>query len=657
MVVTTALVSMSVLLYLDLRIRTEGLDIELQAADAFARDALSRRCPGAPGRRATARGSGGRRRSCVALLGAVGRCRSVAGAAGAVADVGRVPSGRSADSLPVPDAGPGDQQPEGRRDPRPQRVPAGRARALRSGRRAGSSDGLGHAALGAVRRRGRLGAWPGSSWPPRSALVVAGRRPGRPHRAGRPDPTRDRRCRSRCDGRRSSGAARPRQFEARGEWKAALRCRYRALVADLVARKVVRDLAGRTTGRVPRRRGRGPARRRPPSSAARPSCSSGPGTATARPGPRRTRRFRELADRRGRPGRRARTPSRRSTRRPRRRARRRPAGSAESGRRPVRCRGRRSWLWALIVGGLVVVALVAGGPTAAGRPLDPASTDGNGTKALVDAARRVRGRRRRSATRRPTPSTDVAVLLSDSTSQDMTDELERWVDAGGTLVVADPRSSFARRRRPRTATLRRDRPSTSSAATARSTRWTAIDRSTAGRRRAATTSPEPAESCFARRPSGAFVVDTPTGDGHIVSVGSAGTFTNELLGSDDNAALAVALMAPREGTTVAVLYGMTPGRRPGARASASWCRPACAWRSLQLVVAFVLYAWWRGRRLGQPVREPQPVQIAGSELVGAVGNLHAADPRPRSGGPAAASRPAPPAGRAPRPAAAAPTPT
>jgi hypothetical protein len=36
MVVTTALVSMSVLLYLDLRIRTEGLDIELEATDAFA---------------------------------------------------------------------------------------------------------------------------------------------------------------------------------------------------------------------------------------------------------------------------------------------------------------------------------------------------------------------------------------------------------------------------------------------------------------------------------------------------------------------------------------------------------------------------------------------------------------------------------------------
>lgn len=37
MIVTTALVSVSVLMYVDLRIRTEGLDIELHATDAFAR--------------------------------------------------------------------------------------------------------------------------------------------------------------------------------------------------------------------------------------------------------------------------------------------------------------------------------------------------------------------------------------------------------------------------------------------------------------------------------------------------------------------------------------------------------------------------------------------------------------------------------------------
>ena len=37
MIVTTALVSVSVLMYIDLRIRTEGLDIELGVTDAFAR--------------------------------------------------------------------------------------------------------------------------------------------------------------------------------------------------------------------------------------------------------------------------------------------------------------------------------------------------------------------------------------------------------------------------------------------------------------------------------------------------------------------------------------------------------------------------------------------------------------------------------------------
>ena len=36
--------------------------------------------------------------------------------------------------------------------------------------------------------------------------------------------------------------------EARGEWKDGLRCRYRGLIADLVTRRVVRDLPGRTTG-------------------------------------------------------------------------------------------------------------------------------------------------------------------------------------------------------------------------------------------------------------------------------------------------------------------------------------------------------------------------------------------------------------------------
>jgi hypothetical protein len=42
---------------------------------------------------------------------------------------------------------------------------------------------------------------------------------------------------------------------------------------------------------------------------------------------------------------------------------------------------------------------------------------------------------------------------------------------------------------------------------------------------------------------------------------------------------------------------------------------------VQLVAAFGLYVWWRARRLGRPVAERRPVDIAGSELVVAVGDL------------------------------------
>jgi hypothetical protein len=49
---------------------------------------------------------------------------------------------------------------------------------------------------------------------------------------------------------------------------------------------------------------------------------------------------------------------------------------------------------------------------------------------------------------------------------------------------------------------------------------------------------------------------------------------------------------------------------------------------LQLFVAFVVYALYRARRLGPPILEPQPVEIDGSELVVAVGQLLQQSARP-----------------------------
>jgi len=83
--------------------------------------------------------------------------------------------------------------------------------------------------------------------------------------------------------------------------------------------------------------------------------------------------------------------------------------------------------------------------------------------------------------------------------------------------------------------------------------------------------------------------------------------------------LLASLLVPAEGTTVQVLQPPLPGG--GTAGLGDLIAPRVRLALWQLVVAFVLLALWRARRLGRPVAEPQPVQLPGAELVVAVGNL------------------------------------
>src|SRR5205807_3951525 len=112
----------------------------------------------------------------------------------------------------------------------------------------------------------------------------------------------------------------------------------------------------------------------------------------------------------------------------------------------------------------------------------------------------------------------------------------------------------------------------------------------------------------------AWLVTRAEGRGDIVALGGLAPFTNERLGGADNGILAVTLLGPGRQARVTVLYG---GRRTLYGLVGTNVKLAL----VQLLVAFVLLALWRARRLGRPVLELQPVVIPGYELVTAVGNL------------------------------------
>jgi len=274
----------------------------------------------------------------------------------------------------------------------------------------------------------------------------------------------------------------------------------------------------------------------------------------------------------------------------------------------------------LIAVAVVLLGLASRNGRTDGEPLDPRSTGPLGAKGLVLLLERF-GADVRIGGGLPADGA-VAVLLQDALNENETDRLEAWVEDGGTLVVADPLSSFSPTRAripsgifdpegagddpqdglepecdlPALAAVRR------------------IEVATAAGLRVA----RDAVGCFPTA-GGAFLVARPSGEGTVVALGGGGPLVNEQLDRADNAVLAVSLMAPRpEGRVVIVEPSALGGGQQGLTELVSSRVKDGLW---QLLVAFVLFALWRARRLGRPVDESQPVQIAGSELVVAVGNL------------------------------------
>jgi len=145
-------------------------------------------------------------------------------------------------------------------------------------------------------------------------------------------------------------------------------------------------------------------------------------------------------------------------------------------------------------------------------------------------------------------------------------------------------------------------------------------------------------SCFGNGDA-AQVSRRTVGTGSQVTLGGPEMFANARLWPDkesggeplDNAVVALRLLGPTpDGVTDGVRVTFvraepSPGAiSDGGNGTSNPLRLLPTGVQLALgvaVLAFVLYAWSRARRLGRPVREHVPVAVAGSELTAAVGDL------------------------------------
>jgi len=282
----------------------------------------------------------------------------------------------------------------------------------------------------------------------------------------------------------------------------------------------------------------------------------------------------------------------------------------------------------LVVAAFGIAALIGPDPVH-GPPLDPSSTAPDGAKAVVETLAAL-GADVSIGPGAPDASRSTALVLDDTLLDADRKATSRWIAAGGTLVVADPYSPLnpaelggLRSPGPVVPSLERGcavgalrdvrRVDTGDVTLLRAPPGSTACFATAGPRQPAPPGRSSSVGTYA------WMVIVAEGRGTVVALGGPGAFTNARLGHDDNAVLAAALLAPRPGERVEVI-----GPRPagtGTKTLTDLVAPRVRLALAQLAVAFVVVVAWRSRRLGRPVIERQPVELAGSELVVAVGHL------------------------------------
>jgi hypothetical protein len=284
---------------------------------------------------------------------------------------------------------------------------------------------------------------------------------------------------------------------------------------------------------------------------------------------------------------------------------------------------------AVVAIAIAMMLLLRARPTT--QPFDPRSGAADGTRGLVVLLERYGADVQISRSVPPSGTDRRLLVIQDRLTDLQRASLQVVAEAGGTVVVADPRSTLGD---PRGATAIDSRGATIGpqrdlqinvelgtcdiAALAHLRGVHVVN----GIQRTVQSGDR---SCFGDGAQ-AFAVARTRGSGLIVALGDNAVLTNRYLRLADNAGVATALLAPVKGTKVTIVLGDVAPKTAadigtGTRSLADLVRPGVWMALLQLAIAFVVLAIARAVRPGKPVREPEQVPIAGSELVAATGRL------------------------------------
>ncbi len=295
--------------------------------------------------------------------------------------------------------------------------------------------------------------------------------------------------------------------------------------------------------------------------------------------------------------------------------------------------GARVGLSALLVVAVAVIMLLLVRAKPEAEPFDPRSSDALGTRGLLLLLQQ-QGAEVDIARSAPEPgSTGRVLVLQDRLNESQRTDLLQFVEAGGVLVMADPDSEIleglvvSRTIEGVVPALSGTDPLAELNVPLDECDIPALAQlrgvfvKTGARFRIS----DGTRSCFADN-GGAFAIADEYGNGLIVQLGDNELFTNHLLRYADNGPLATALLAPTADSRVSILLGEEAAKSTadigsGEKTLADLLRPS-VWMALaQLAIAFIIFATARAVRPGRPVREPDQVPIAGSELVVATGTL------------------------------------